>query len=327
MLTILANGVNDALRQFTRYYADDRLVEVKESRNGPVKAFNTPVTTGYNSGRFRVLHSPARDANPFFHLFEALWMLGGRNDVEFLQKFNSTIGQFSDDGFTLHGAYGHRWREHFKVDQLARIINELRRSMNTRRAVLSMWDPYIDPDVAEVGGKDVPCNTHIYFSFKDGALDMTVLCRSNDAIWGCYGANAVHMSILHEYVAIGAVMPIGRYYQVSNDLHVYEKHWHLMNTLGAQPPEDPYRTGRYQASPFLYESGQRDDFDRDVNRFLEAPFRGIYRTDFMAKVVAPMAQAFEQYKGGNPRRAIEMLDHSEYDWHIAGQEWIERRAK
>lgn len=202
----------------------------EDSRNGGVVVYPHPVITTYTHPRNRVLSGAARDANPFFHLFEAMWMLAGRNDLAFPQTFVSTFSKFSDDGVTLHGAYGYRWREYFGYDQLSEIIQELKANPKTRRAVLSMWDGGAadgevggDLGVASQGGKDVPCNTHAYFDTIGGKLNMTVLCRSNDAILGAYGANVVHFSVLLEYMSLMTEIPMGVYRQFSNNLHVYEE--------------------------------------------------------------------------------------------------------
>ena len=83
----------------------------QESRSGKVIEYPEPVMTTYKRPEERVLFYPSRDANPFFHLFEALWMLAGKNDLEYVSRFNSRMKDFSDDGKILNGAYGHRWRE------------------------------------------------------------------------------------------------------------------------------------------------------------------------------------------------------------------------
>lgn len=328
MLVNLVKNVSEGLyRMSTLLHSDIAITEKKPSRNGPVKSLIVPVTTGYGSPRERVLLCPLRDANPFFHLFESLWMLGGSNDVEFLKRFNSTIQQFSDDGKTFHGAYGHRWRHHFSFDQIKQVVKELRYSITSRRAVLTMWDAYLDPEVALAGGKDVPCNTHIYFGLKDDALDMTVCCRSNDLVWGCYGANAVHMSMLHEYVSLAARLPMGKYYQMSNDLHVYEKHWLLMDKLAVAGIEDPYK--EWNVSPWLWKGEDQDLFDLDVKRFLENHLGDDYDTVFMNDIVRPMANAFEHYHLDNPYAGAELLgdNPNKYDWLEAGRQWLLRRSK
>ena len=329
MLVNLCGGVNDALHSFSKFYKDTRFWETKDTRGGKVKVLAVPYTTAYGEPRARVLRDPDRDANPFFHLFEALWMLGGRHDVEFLKQFNSTIDQFSDDGAILHGAYGYRWRHHFGYDQLEKVIEEIKKLPNTRRAVLSMWDAHVDPGIAAAGGRDVPCNTQVYFSIKNDQLDMTVTCRSNDAIWGCYGANAVHMSMLLEYTSLSTFIPMGRYYQMSNDLHVYERHWPLMaKFIEKDFIEDPYENGKWKFSPKLWIGGGKKAFDDDLERFLTNPYQIDYTTQFMREIVAPMAIAFQSYKGGDIPMALDYLDRfGKYDWLNAAREWLERRVK
>jgi thymidylate synthase len=204
------------------------------SRVGDVIVSPMPVMTIYKNPLNRVLFSPIRDANPFFHVMESLWMLAGRNDLPWLTQFNKGFASYSDDGgLTQPGAYGYRWRNYFGYDQLETIITELKNNPTTRRCVLAMWDPgmhdLIEPGEeragdlfqALAGSADVPCNTHAYFDMIDGKLNMTVCCRSNDIIWGAYGANAVHFSFLLEYVAAATGLPMGVYRQMSNNFHLY----------------------------------------------------------------------------------------------------------
>ena len=146
-------------------------------------------------------------------------MLSGSNNVDFPASFAKQIREYSDDGTTLNGAYGFRWRYYWDYDQLEQIIYMLKNDSTTRRAVLSMWDPQHDLEYDSV---DTPCNTHIYFRTVGGRLDMTVCNRSNDLVWGMLGANIVHMSILQEYIANATGLPVGTYHQFTNNLHVYE---------------------------------------------------------------------------------------------------------
>jgi len=187
------------------------------SRNGPILVCPWPVITVFHKPIERVLFNRERDANPFFHLFEAIWMLAGRNDVTFVSQFVERMKEYSDDGETLEGAYGYRWRNWWRKDQLLEIIYQLQQDPDSRRAVLTMWD------VADLfaESKDKPCNTHIYFRIVYGKLDMSVCNRSNDIIWGLYGANTVHLSILHEFIASAVGVDLGIYCHFSNNFHLY----------------------------------------------------------------------------------------------------------
>jgi hypothetical protein len=205
---------------------------LEDTRNGPAMVIPWPVLTIYERPQERVLLEPVRDANPFFHLQEGIWMLAGRNDVESIGRFLGGLKKYSDDGITYHGAYGHRWRRHFDegdhscqdqdndtpIDQLASVVELLRTNPGDRRVVLQMWDA--ETDLGKEG-RDFPCNTQCLFRVVRDVLQMTLLNRSNDLILGAYGANAVHFSVLQEFVAAACGLRMGPLYQWSNNLHAY----------------------------------------------------------------------------------------------------------
>ncbi len=305
----------------------------RESRNGPVVMFPEPVTTVYLRPAERVMYWAERDANPFFHLMESLWMLAGRNDVEFVAQFVERMRSFSDDGTTFHGAYGYRWRQHFPEDQLPLIVEALKKNPDDRRQVLSMWDA--DADLGR-DGKDLPCNLQAVFQIAcDGRLDMMVTNRSNDMIWGAYGANAVHFSYLHEYVARAVGVEQGVYRQVSANFHAYTS---VLDTVAglvdcvADPVtgravRDPYREERVEPYPLM--TLPVDEWNQELMMFLSEPFAVGYRDPFFRRVAIPMLKAHRAFKSSGPDRfdaaLLELENVAATDWKLAAQEWIERR--
>lgn len=180
-------GVNDAFHHLVKGIHDGTiLTNTSPSRAGEVLVVEEPVTVSYQYPVERVLFNQFRDANPFFHLFESLWMLAGRNDVAPLEYYSSDIGKIaSDDGKTFNGAYGHRWRhatvdyrsnvelpylqgpDNFGVDQLKILVDQLKRKPESRRAVLQMWT--VEDDLLRIDDtKDVCCNTNAYFLVEKG---------------------------------------------------------------------------------------------------------------------------------------------------------------
>ncbi|KKK83371.1 hypothetical protein LCGC14_2794040, partial [marine sediment metagenome] len=135
-------NVNEALPKMLQHLEERG--ERTSSRAGEVIVAPTPVTTVYRKPMERVLFSPLRDANPFFHLIEALWMLAGKRDVATLTHYVRRMSDFSDDGITFHGAYGYRWRNHFFHDQIEVVLELLKSKPHSRRAVIQMWDNPID---------------------------------------------------------------------------------------------------------------------------------------------------------------------------------------
>lgn len=305
------------------------------SRYGDVLMASQPVTTCYHKPDERVMFWPERDANPFFHFMECLWMMAGRNDVAFLTTFAKKMAEFSDDGKTFHGAYGYRWRKHFGFDQLALVIERLRNNKDDRRQMLGIWD--VKADLENQNTKDIPCNTIVHFQVStDGKLDMTVFNRSNDIIWGCYGANAVHFSFLHEYVARCVGVELGVYRQISDNWHGYRATLDPLLPLGNYAPDcysntklhnsDPYAQGQVKAFPII--NTDEKVWNQDLEMFLEDSIEYGYRDVFFRRVAMPLLHAHRAYKKKQPQLALEILEQcAASDWALACKEWIERRIK
>lgn len=216
------------------------------SRNGAVRVAPWPVVTEYHHPWEKVGFWPQRDTNIAFLIYEAFWMLLGRNDIEPLTRYIKGFGRYSDDGKTQHGAYGHRWRERFGFDQLPVIIDNLQTNMEDRRCVLTMFQAGIDLVGAKRIGcpptKDVPCNIAATLQRdENGRLDLTVFNRSNDIIWGAYFANAFHFGCLLEYLAAYIDCPVGIYRQISVNYHAYDETFDpLLASMEGNFAADPY---------------------------------------------------------------------------------------
>jgi len=322
-MEIRCNTVGDGLAQGLSYILHHGVEE--SSRNGPVLAAPEPVLITYRYPKNRVLFSPLRDANPFFHFMEAMWMLAGHCDLDWPRHFNSRFVEFSDDGVNLNGAYGYRWRTYFQRDQLEDAIRELTTSPYSRRVVIGMWDARRDLNSES---KDIPCNTHIYVDTRDGNVNMTVCNRSNDVLWGTFGANAVHMSFLQEYIACRLCKPIGVYRQFTNNLHLYtdvlprERAMHMV--LDLKNSEGYSEENFWVSYPLLR---TRPDFWReDLEKFLRFADPTMDFVDpFFTKIAAPMLMAWQYRHDELGLTAANLI--AAPDWRRACCEWIERRRK
>lgn len=290
----------------------------QQSRNGPVLVMPEPVMTTYSRPQERVLFDPRRDANHVFHLAETLWMFAGRDDVGSLLPYNSNYKNYAEENGRVHGAYGKRWRKHFGPDQILRVIDELKRDPHSRRAVIAMWDPFAaDMDA----WKDTPCNTHIYFDIREGLLNMTVCCRSNDILWGCYGANVVHFSMLQELVALDLGVGIGVYRQFSNNFHAYTDNAMVKYYLEAPPTEvyDPY-FDKVNFYPLLDEGENAENFMLDCERLFEG--KEVENT-FLTLIAKPLMQAYKDRKEGLEYDVSSVP--SDCDWRVGFEQWVARR--
>jgi thymidylate synthase len=332
MYVIHAANVRDALPKALRYILHTG--EKEKTRNGDAWVCQTPVTIRYEYPKQHVLVNHVRDANPFFHLMEAVWMLAGREDGEFLDFYIKDFSkQFGTYG-KIMDAYGYRWRNGLTRDQLSEIIQQLRRTPNTRQAVLQMWGAGREDLFTETAK---PCNLVVTFRIQNDALHMTVFNRSNDLIWGCCGANAVHFPILQEYVAGMLGINIGRYWQISTNLHLYIDHVEMLQKR-IRPHESLYVTLK---SVWDYEKTQPlitypKTFDDELYETMgwlerlhagEEVYSGNISDPFLGRVVLPMAQAHYLYKKKNIAAALlVMKEVIAEDWQKAGTEWIKRKT-
>lgn len=351
MRVIHARNINDAFLQGMKLLKEEGVPQ--DSRAGPVLVMDSPVTTVYEKPCERVLFHAGRDANPFFHIMEALWLLAGRNDATWLDRFVGDFSKrFAEEDGRQHGSYGFRWRHHFDLegggaidrlpDQLDTIVRLLKENPDDRRVVLAMWDPVSDLDVSK---RDICCNTHAYFRVRgehgsleksknfeftgvmsqrvNRVLDLTVCCRSNDMIFGGYGANSVHFSILLEYMAARIGVGVGKYYQVSNNCHIYT------NVLGKIDldlgPEDLYQSTHLPAhtTPLVDDP---DTFDLDLRLFMVGSDSG-FNNLFFKQVAVPMKRAYALWRAKRREEALDVLTMMPplSDWKVASECWFKRR--
>lgn len=312
------------------------------SRNGEVWVSPVPVTTVYQRPWERVLTNPIRDANPFFHLVEAVWMLAGRDDAAALTPYVRRFSEYAEPDGRIHGAYGARWRRHFSdpgqagtyLDQLAEVIGKLKVNPLDRQAVIAMWSP---EDDLLGSWRDRPCNTHVYLRVRDGSLDLCVMCRSNDIVWGAYGANAVHFSVLQEYIAGALGIALGTMTQVSWNYHAYVEPVNRMlaghNIAVLKRSAEVYgrdirRVYPADLRPYIDPVWAELTLLRDIS--LEALVVATERPLIgpqLLRTVQRAARAHCFYRlGDHKNAAIQALQIEADDWLIACAEWLNRRA-
>lgn len=168
----------------------------------------------------RFVTVPGRRNDPVATIAESVWVLAGRNDLDFLSHYLPRAASFSDDGLTWRAGYGPRLRQWGDVDQLQEVRRLLLQDRSSRRAVMSIFDPA--QDFSE--SKDIPCNNWLHFLIREERLDLNVTIRSNDIWWGFSGINTFEWSLLHEAMAFWLGAPVGRANFFISSLHLYDQH-------------------------------------------------------------------------------------------------------
>jgi thymidylate synthase len=160
---------------------------------------------------------PARVINPAFAAAEAVWILSGSDDP-WIYLYNERLADYADDG-RLMGAYGPRLRRwHGRVDQLARVRQQMTEDPGTRRAVIQLFDP--EADSGEY--KDVPCTLGYRFFLRDGLLHMHTTMRSQD-LWLGFCYDLFTATIVQELLASWIGAGLGSYWLCADSLHLYAR--------------------------------------------------------------------------------------------------------
>jgi thymidylate synthase len=234
---MLLNSVikGDSLSEITNI-AIERIIENGEkssSRNGDVTYLNNVIVELTNP-MSRHLNLQGRNNNIYATIGELFWIMSGTDVIDpFLSFFLPRAKDYSDDGATWRGGYGPRI---YMDNQLQNAIDVFKTDgLYTRRSIISIYDSGIDSGVET---KDLPCNNLIHFLVCDGKLNMNVVSRSSDVIWGLFGINIAEWTFLQEYVAQMVGVPVGTYTHFTSNLHIYDATGKQANDVYGIFPQD-----------------------------------------------------------------------------------------
>ena len=170
-------------------------------------------------------------------------------DPEFKKIYQEVKQEFcqrvlEDDDFAkefgeLGNVYGKQWRhwetrEGDAIDQIANIIDQLKHNPDSRRIILSAWNPEDVPDMALP-----PCHTMSQFYVQDGKLSCQLYQRSGDAFLGV-PFNIASYALLTHLLAREAGLEVGDYVHTFGDAHIYNNHFdQVYEQLSRQPLDLP----------------------------------------------------------------------------------------
>lgn len=113
-------------------------------------------------------------------IHELLWFLSGDTNVRYLQENGVTIwNEWADDQGDLGPVYGRQWRNFGGVDQISELVRQIRETPDSRRMIVSAWNPPNVPDMALP-----PCHTLWQVRVLQGKLHLQLYQRSADMFLG-----------------------------------------------------------------------------------------------------------------------------------------------
>ncbi len=161
-------------------------------------------------------------------LHEVLWYLSGENHIRNLRQHTKIWDAWADENGVLETAYGNYWR-HFpsakqdkngnwvvkEIDQIQYVIDEIKRNPNSRRLVITAWEPG-----NATTSKLPPCHYTFVFNVNDGKLNCHLTQRSGDVALGI-PFNLAAYSLLTQVIAQQVGLKLGQFAHTIVDAHIY----------------------------------------------------------------------------------------------------------
>ena len=160
-----------------------------------------------------LIYIPGRNFSLVHAIHESFLIFCDDNHVKVAGYFNKNIEQFSDDGETLYGSYGHRI-----ATKMHGVLDKLKEDHDTRQALLTIHR--VDDSIVKT--KDPPCTITLQFTIRDEKLNMHVYMRSNDIVWGT-PYDVFVFTTIQKVFANTLGIPVGKYYHTATSLHMYER--------------------------------------------------------------------------------------------------------
>lgn len=222
-MNVSSNTFNASLIKLLTIVSSAEEIVVRGSATKEV----TSILVDVNDPVKRCYYLPHRRDNIAAKCAEFLWMFSGRDDIGWLSFYLPRAPQWSDDGNVWRGAYGPRLRNHYSVDQIRYVVELLNKDPNSRQAIINIWSPTIDTNP----GKDIPCNIALQFLIRNGKLDVNIMQRSCDVIWGYSGVDTFNWSVLQEMIAFWTHTKVGLFHHFIGSLHLYDRHYEVANDI------------------------------------------------------------------------------------------------
>tara|TARA_B100000767_G_scaffold205725_1_gene192526 strand:- start:12061 stop:12885 length:825 start_codon:yes stop_codon:yes gene_type:complete len=167
-------------------------------------------------------------------IHELLWFLKGDTNIHYLQENGVRIwNEWADEKGNLGPVYGYQWRNWNgeEIDQIKDIIHTLKTSPNSRRMLVSAWNPSVLPDTSKSFAENVannkvalpPCHAFFQFYVADGKLSCQLYQRSADVFLGV-PFNIASYALLTLMMAQVCGLEAGDFVHTFGDAHIYSNH-------------------------------------------------------------------------------------------------------
>ena len=198
-------------------------------------------------------------------IYELLWFLRGDTNVRWLQAHGVRIwNEWADENGDLGPVYGHQWRSWpdyrgGTIDQIAQVEEMIKRNPNSRRMLVTAWNPAEVEDMALP-----PCHCLFQFYVADGRLSLQLYQRSADTFLGVPFNIASYALLLQMMAQVTGLQP-GEFVHTTGDTHLYLNHLEQARLQLSRTPR-PLPTMRINHDvksifDFRYEDFELENYD------------------------------------------------------------------
>ena len=252
-----------------RHIRDNGVKKEDRTGTGTLSVFGYQMRFDLNEG-FPLVTTKKCHLRSIIH--ELLWFLKGETNIAYLKDNGVSIwDEWATDEGELGPVYGHQWRswtgaDGETVDQIAALINEIKTNPDSRRLIVSAWNPSVLPDPTmspkdnAAHGKQAlpPCHTLFQFYVLEGKLSCQLYQRSGDVFLGV-PFNIASYALLTLMVAQVCGLEPGEFIHTLGDAHLYLNH---LEQTELQLSREPFARPTMRLNPEV-----RDIFGFSIDDF------------------------------------------------------------
>jgi thymidylate synthase len=217
-----------------RHVLDSGLRRTDRTGTGTISVFGYQMRFDLSEG-FPVVTTKKLHLRSIIH--ELLWFLKGDTNIRYLQENGVSIwDEWADEHGDLGPVYGSQWRSWpapngKKIDQISNVIDQIRTTPDSRRLIVSAWNP------AEIDNMALPpCHSLFQFYVADGKLSCQLYQRSADILLGV-PFNIASYALLTMMIAQVCDLEAGDFVHTFGDAHLYLNH---LEQVDLQLSREPY---------------------------------------------------------------------------------------
>ena len=180
-------------------------------------------------------------------IHELLWFLKGDTNINYLNENGVRIwNEWADQNGNLGPVYGHQWRNWNSegLDQIKSVIETLKKNPDSRRIMVSAWNPSVLPDTSISFSENVannkaalpPCHAFFQFYVSEGKLSCQLYQRSADVFLGV-PFNIASYALLNMMIAQVCNLSYGEFIHSFGDAHIYSNHYEQIKIQLSRNPK------------------------------------------------------------------------------------------